>query len=243
MQNGQTGPRTSDGKAIAAWNARAHGILSSSPVVPGLDAAEDWEAHRQGLLRDLQPVGELEEHLAERVALGFWRLRRVARHEQQSIAISQEAAPESCCRRGETPQSILAAVPACEAHHTLLMVLPEMRPDSPLVTAPAAAVLGRASELLDDCSPLAHPIEGLHGDLKDPGDFNGWTAVLLRRALDRLAAAHGVDPKTLRSDMLRGAAEELAGARARAEEFTRELDRARRRQGVPSPEQQDRISR
>ena len=88
--------------------------------------------------------------------------------------------------------------------------------------------------------PGHHPLS-VAGDLKDPGDFNGWPAVLLRRAQDRLAAAHGVDPKTLRSDMLQGAAAELAGARA--EEFTRELDRARRRQGVPSPEQQDRISR
>jgi hypothetical protein len=54
-------------------------------VVPGEDAA-DWEAHRTAIVQDLAPVGALEEALADRVALGLWRLHRVAAYEAAAAA-------------------------------------------------------------------------------------------------------------------------------------------------------------
>src|SRR5215213_10826111 len=84
------GPATQNGKEIVRWNARRHGISSPAPVVPGLEKAEDWKEHRDGILENLSPVGHLEVTLAERTALLSWRLHRVTRYETGAIAISQE---------------------------------------------------------------------------------------------------------------------------------------------------------
>jgi hypothetical protein len=84
------GPATQEGKVVVRWNATRHGIRSPAPVVPGVERAEDWEEHRDGVLESLSPEGHLEEMLAERVALLSWRLHRVTRYETESIALSQE---------------------------------------------------------------------------------------------------------------------------------------------------------
>ena len=63
------GPKTEAGKEIARWNATRYGIRSPAPVVPGLEKAEDWEEHRDGVLESLSPEGHLENVLAERLAL------------------------------------------------------------------------------------------------------------------------------------------------------------------------------
>src|SRR5215208_5605401 len=88
------GPVTPAGKEVARWNATRHGIRSPAPVVPGVEKAEDWEEHRDGILSSLQPEGHLELMLAERVALLSWRLNRVTRYETESIALYQEKAQE-----------------------------------------------------------------------------------------------------------------------------------------------------
>jgi hypothetical protein len=51
-----------------------------------MEREEDWEAYRDGIFNDLQPVGQLEFVLAERAALNFWRMGRVTRFEVASIA-------------------------------------------------------------------------------------------------------------------------------------------------------------
>jgi hypothetical protein len=81
------GPSTREGKEIARCNATRHGIRSPAPVVPGVEKAEEWEEHRDGVLDSLSPVGHLEFVLAERVALLSWRLHRVIRYETETIAL------------------------------------------------------------------------------------------------------------------------------------------------------------
>jgi hypothetical protein len=54
----------------------------------------DWEVHCELLLADLKPVGYLETSLAERIALYFWRLDRVAGYERDVVAIGQESLAE-----------------------------------------------------------------------------------------------------------------------------------------------------
>jgi len=85
-----TGPKTLEGKAQSSRNALRHGLASALAVVEGLEQPEDWQAHRDGIVAGLAPVGTLEEALAERVALCSWRLRRVARYETAMIAVGQE---------------------------------------------------------------------------------------------------------------------------------------------------------
>ena len=93
------GPKTKSGKEIVRWNSVRHGVLSTSPVIPGLEREEDWEANRAGLLASLAPDASLEATLAERVALLLWRLQRVARYERESIALAQERVEEDLRER------------------------------------------------------------------------------------------------------------------------------------------------
>ena len=75
-----TGPRTPEGKAAVRLNALKHGILSQAVLLPG----EDEEALRelgQNLKVELQPVGELESLLVDRIIASYWRLRRLGRVE------------------------------------------------------------------------------------------------------------------------------------------------------------------
>ena len=75
-----TGPKTPEGKAAVRLNAVRHGLLSTEVLLPG----EDGEALRglgERLGAELQPVGELENLLVDRVVAAVWRLRRLGRVE------------------------------------------------------------------------------------------------------------------------------------------------------------------
>ena len=75
-----TGPKTPEGKAAVRLNALKHGLRSEEILLPG----EDEEALRElgERLRDeLQPVGELENLLVDRIISAYWRLRRLGRVE------------------------------------------------------------------------------------------------------------------------------------------------------------------
>jgi hypothetical protein len=75
-----TGPKTPEGKAAVRLNALRHGLLSQEIVLPG----EDEEALREldeYLRAELQPVGELENLLVDRIIGSYWRLRRLGRVE------------------------------------------------------------------------------------------------------------------------------------------------------------------
>src|SRR5215211_2959763 len=75
-----TGPKTPEGKASARLNATKHGLLSQEVLLPG----EDEEALNElgeRLRAELQPVGEMENLLVERIIDATWRLRRLSRVE------------------------------------------------------------------------------------------------------------------------------------------------------------------
>ena len=86
-----TGPKTVVGKAVSRLNAATHGVLSGLQVLPRVERQRDWETHCEALFANLKPVGYLETCLAERIALYFWRLGRVARHEREVVAIGLRA--------------------------------------------------------------------------------------------------------------------------------------------------------
>ena len=68
-----TGPKTPEGKAAVRLNALRHGLLSQEILLPG----EDEEALRElgeHLRAELQPVGELENLLVDRIITAYWRL-------------------------------------------------------------------------------------------------------------------------------------------------------------------------
>src|SRR5918997_2935450 len=75
-----TGPKTPKGKAAIRHNALKHGLLSLEVLLPGEDKAALKELG-ESLKDELQPVGQLENLLVERIIAAYWRLRRLGRVE------------------------------------------------------------------------------------------------------------------------------------------------------------------
>ena len=73
-----TGPRTAEGKAVAAQNAVRHGLLAKEVVIKGEDSGE-FEFYREQMLAELAPAGQMESMLAQRIVGLSWRLRRAER--------------------------------------------------------------------------------------------------------------------------------------------------------------------
>jgi hypothetical protein len=86
-----TGPKTEEGKTVVSQNAIKHGILSSQTLLP-------WEESRtleelgENLRAELQPKGELEFVLIDRIVSLIWRLRRAGRIESAILAVEQHEA-------------------------------------------------------------------------------------------------------------------------------------------------------
>jgi len=75
-----TGPRTQAGKARASKNALTHGLLSQDVLLPDEDG-KALEALQIGLHTDLEPKGELETMLVDRIVGLTWRWLRLNRIE------------------------------------------------------------------------------------------------------------------------------------------------------------------
>jgi len=75
-----TGPKTPKGKEAVHLNAVTHGLLSQEVLLPGEDEAALRELGER-VRAELQPVGELESLLVDRIIAASWRLRRLGRVE------------------------------------------------------------------------------------------------------------------------------------------------------------------
>jgi len=83
-----TGPVTEEGKEIVARNAIKHGIFARDLVITAGDGLENETEYRRlidELQSDLEPVGQLEMLLLEKIAVNYWRLRRLVRYETGEI--------------------------------------------------------------------------------------------------------------------------------------------------------------
>jgi len=158
MTNPAGGPKTKAGKEVARWNATQHGIRSPAPVVPGLEKAEDWEAHRDGMMESLSPEGHLETMLAERVALLSWRLHRVIRYETECITLYQEQVEDDLARERrfdsyvgspEHPEDVRRNLEGAGAVQRLLKRLPKLKADKRLSGSDAGAILWMVMEYAD----------------------------------------------------------------------------------------------
>ena len=76
IQNAQLGGvKTAEGKAISKFNALKHGLLSKEVLLEGEDS-ENFTQLGQRIMENLQPEGEIEVLLTERIIANMWRLRR-----------------------------------------------------------------------------------------------------------------------------------------------------------------------
>ncbi|MBI2842383.1 MAG: hypothetical protein HYX78_03185 [Armatimonadetes bacterium] len=83
-----TGPKSDAGKAAVKWNAMKHGLLAKEVVIrtgDGKESRAEFQTLLTLLADDLQPEGVLEEMLVEKIAVCYWRLRRVVRCEVGEI--------------------------------------------------------------------------------------------------------------------------------------------------------------
>src|SRR5215212_8407402 len=205
------GPATQEGKEVVKWNAVKHGLRSPAPVVPGVEKAEEWEEHRDGILESLQPEGHLEEMLAERVALLSWRLHRITRYETETIALSQERVEDDLARErrfgsgSSHPEAVRSDVKSAEQEQRLLKRFAKMKDDKRLSYFDADSVIWGAMECADKVAEGEVDPEELLESVAVPGlpdsdtweGYEGWTARLVRVVIDAIAKATDEEPEEL----------------------------------------------
>jgi len=149
-------------------------VSSALPVVPGLEWSEDWESHHAGILKSLAPEGTLEEALAERVALCFWRLTRVHRYDTAVTSVGLERIEEQLRPRPpavkmsfpglDPPEEDLETLPPEEALGKILKELQEKR-DMVEMWEGTHRLLEQLPELSDDASVSGDDAYGVFEDL------------------------------------------------------------------------------
>lgn len=78
------GVKTPEGKAVSKFNALKHGLLSDEILLKGEDEQSLTELGKR-IRESLQPVGELEALLADRIITNFWRLKRAMEVERATM--------------------------------------------------------------------------------------------------------------------------------------------------------------
>lgn len=83
-----TGPRTRAGKQASSLNAVTHGMRASTLLLPH-ENPDDYDALLHELVRDVRPVGALEQLLVERIAGVVWRRQRMEGAEHTILTAAQ----------------------------------------------------------------------------------------------------------------------------------------------------------
>lgn len=146
-----TGPKTSNGKAVAKMNALKHGVLAQSVIVQGHKFKESpcaFEKLCQEFYSELAPVGPLEELLVNQIVQATWRLRRARMAESGEIALNVDT---GWWRR--------------ENHNPLRMILnmPQTPLSEPLATQLERSVWG--------CRYLHHCLRDAREDVERDGEL------------------------------------------------------------------------
>lgn len=217
---------------------RLDGLRASSLAVPILENSEDWEAHRDLVVRDLSPVGYLETVLSERVAAMLWRLGRVVRYESAAVSAAVHSAGEAL-QAGEDPDEAKKRVETLSRIHAL-------KPKSHVEGEDAGTVLDLvtvALELSEKEDVEATVPDGHKGE--NWGDWDGWTRETLEAAVLSLRDQAGAEYAT--KDPWKLAIQEaevaVTVARSTQEENALKLDRKRLQALFPPEETAEKVSR
>ena len=254
------GPATEEGKEVVRWNAARHGIRSPAPVVPGIEMAEDWEAHGAGVLESLKPEGHLETVLAERVALLSWRLHRVTRYETESIALYQEKAEDDLARErclgshvlgASHPEDVRGSLKAARSKHRFLKRLPKLEEDKHVSAFDADSTLWTVVEYADRVAEGEVESEEVMEGISVPGvpesveweEYEGWTAGKVRAGMAAIAKATGEDPDELLEYATDKARRDVIGKEQAAEQVAKDLERMSRERVLPRVEILEKVSR
>jgi hypothetical protein len=255
------GPVTEEGKEVVKWNATQHGIRSPAPVVPGVEKAEEWEVHRDGILESLQPEGHLELVLAERVALLSWRLHRVIRYETESIALFQEKAEDDLADRrrfrshvlgAAHPEAVRGNLKMARSDYRLLKRFPKLEDDKHLSSFDADRILWAVMEVTDRVAEGEVAPEDLLDEISIPGvpentleweDYEGWSAGAVRAGVEAIATATKEDPAELLEVATESARRDIIGKEQAAEQVERDLERISRERLLPEEKTLEKVAR
>ncbi len=83
------GAVTEEGKAIVSKNAIKHGIFTQDLIIShgeGKENREEYQELLNNLIQSLNPDDQMEHLLVEKIAVDYWRLRRVLRFENGTIS-------------------------------------------------------------------------------------------------------------------------------------------------------------
>ena len=69
------GPTSPEGKAVSRFNGLTHTLCATQAVLPGEDPAQ-FQAHRDALFDEWQPMSYTRALLVERLAIASWRLHK-----------------------------------------------------------------------------------------------------------------------------------------------------------------------
>jgi hypothetical protein len=251
------GPATQEGKEVVKWNATRHGIRSPAPVVPGVEIAEEWEEHRDGILESLSPEGHLELTLAERVALLSWRLHRVIRYETESIALYQERAEEDLAKERrfgsglDHPEAVRGNAKSDRDDHRLFKRFAKMEDDKPLFALDADRIIWDAMECADKVAEGEVDPEELLGSVSVPGlpdsdsweGYEGWTAGLVRAVIEKIAQATDEEPEELLEAATRDARFKMERTKREAEKVEQDLRNMARERLLPDEKTLEKVAR
>ena len=83
------GAVTEEGKSIISKNAIKHGIFTQDFIISHGEVKENKEEYQEllnNLIQSLNPNDQMESLLVEKIAVDYWRLRRVLRFENGAIS-------------------------------------------------------------------------------------------------------------------------------------------------------------
>src|SRR5271155_3869422 len=81
-----TGPKTEEGKKVAALNARRHNLTGRVTAMTDADRIMH-DAFSASIVENLAPEGAMETQLAQRIATDSWRLNRISAVEDNLFAL------------------------------------------------------------------------------------------------------------------------------------------------------------
>src|SRR5215216_4301973 len=255
--SGAGGPKTERGKEVTRWNATRHGIRSPAPVVPGVEKAEDWEDHRDGVLESLSPEGHLELVLAERAALLSWRLNRVTRFETLTIALSQEKMEDDLAEKRRFgsyvlgpshPEDVRGALQDALRAQRLIKRFPKLPDDKGLSGPDAASILdlvwGQVDEEVEaEEVQMPEAIPEWASLDEYMAEWDGWTVSLLRECISAIASAAKEDEEEVIESATERARLEIISAKAAAERVEQDLARMSRERLLPDEKTLEKVSR
>jgi hypothetical protein len=251
------GPATQEGKEVVRWNATRHGIRSPAPVVPGVEKKEDWEDHRDGVLKSLSPEGHLELVLAERVALLSWRLNRVTRFETLTIALSQEKMEDDLADKRRFgsyllgpshPEDVRGALQDALRAQRLIKRFPKLPDDKGLSGPDAASILdlvwGQVDEEVE--AEVVHLPEAIPewASLDEyMAEWDGWTVSLVRECISAIASAAKEDQEELIEAATERARLDIIRTKSAAERVEQDLARMSRERLLPDEKTLEKVAR